>query len=215
MDPDQGLRLPTQTFGAGQPWTWFLVWSRPNWRQGSWVDRPPVTLLTFGSVPVVQMDSSAGSGRLILFPGASQTIISGVTLTRRHTHSLILTLPPARASMSGWTEPRSATGATNAAGAGGVATLLHDTTIGRRRAVLVSRGGVVDLGTGRRRHHDAAGLRDALDPGHAARASTSLVNGQSNAVNGFKDGAWHLMAQGVAWYLGALAWNVAGLAGQP
>ena len=88
MDPDQGLRLPTQTFGAGLPWTWMLVWSRPNWRQGG--STAPVTLLAFGSVPVVQMDSSAGSGRLILFPGASQTIIAGVTLTRRHTHSLVL-----------------------------------------------------------------------------------------------------------------------------
>ena len=35
MDPDQGLRLPTQTFGTGLPWTWMLVWSRPNWRQGA------------------------------------------------------------------------------------------------------------------------------------------------------------------------------------
>ena len=39
------------------------------------------------------------------------------------------------------------------------------------------------------------------------RGVNILVNGQSNAVNGYEDGAWHLMAQGVAWYIGALAWQ--------
>ena len=209
MDPDQGLRLPTQTFATGLPWTWFLVWSRPNWRQPS---TGPVTLLTFGSVPVVQMDSSAGSGRLILFPGASQTIISGVTLTRRHTHSLILAYAPG-VGINVWLDgTQVATDATNAAGAGGVATLLHDTTSG---------GGAQCW------FHEAAWFTRALAGNDLTallayatrwtrgtrRGINLLVNGQSNAVNGYIDGAWHLMAQGIAWYLGALAGNVLGSPG--
>ena len=45
------------------------------------------------------------------------------------------------------------------------------------------------------------------------RGINILVNGQSNALYGYTDGAWHSMAQGVAWYLGALAWNVLGTPG--
>ena len=53
--------------------------------------------------------------------------------------------------------------------------------------------------------------------GRAARGAgvNMLINGQSNAVNGYEDGAWHLMAQGVAWYIGALAGNVLGTPGTP
>ena len=132
-------------------------------------DDAPVTLLAFGSVPVVQMDSSAGSGRLILFPGASQTIITGVTLTRRHTHSLILTFASG-AGVNVWLDgTQVATGAHQRRGRWRRRDLAARHDLGRRRAVLVPRGGVVDLGADRRRHHDAAGLPDALDPGHAAR----------------------------------------------
>jgi hypothetical protein len=209
MDPDQGLRLPSQTFASGQPWTWMLVWSRPNWRQPS---TGPVTLLSFGSVPVVQMDSSAGSGRLILFPGASQTIISGVTLTRRHTHSLVL----AYTSGSGvnvWLDgTQVATGRTNGAGTGGVATILHDTTSGGGAQCWFHEAG---WWTSALAGADITSLLAYLTrwTRGTRRGINLMVNGQSNAVNGYEDGAWHLMAQGIAWYLGALGWNVLGTPG--
>ncbi len=173
-----------------------------------------MTLLTFGSMPVVQMDSSAGSGRLILFSGTSQTIIAGITLTRRHTHSLVLAFA-AGGGVNVWLDgTQVAANAPNGAGAGGVATLLHDTTSG---------GGAQCW------FHEAAWWTSALTGADITtllsyltrwtrgtrRGVNILVNGQSNAVNGYEDGAWHLMAQGVAWYIGALAAYVAGRRAQP
>ena len=105
-----------------------------------------------------------------------------------------------------------ATGLTNGAGAGGVATLLHDTTSG---------GGAQCW------FHEAAWWTSALTGAAittllsyaarwargARRGINILVNGQSNAVNGYEDAAWHMMAQGIAWYIGALAGNVLGTPG--
>ena len=48
MDPDQGFRLATANLGSASGWTWYLVWSRPNWRQGQ---AGPITLLSVAVPP--------------------------------------------------------------------------------------------------------------------------------------------------------------------
>ena len=69
MDPDQGFRLATADLGSGSGWTWYLVWSRPNWRQGP---SGPITLLSAAGTAILQADGVSGAGdRLMLFPGAA------------------------------------------------------------------------------------------------------------------------------------------------
>ena len=81
--PDQRRRC---SVGSGSAWTLFLVWSRPNWRQAS---TAASTLLSIDGTAVLAADNTAGSSRLVLFPGAQQTVLT-TTLTRRHTHAVIL-----------------------------------------------------------------------------------------------------------------------------
>jgi hypothetical protein len=208
MDPDQGLSLaaPVQ-WGSATPWTLFLVWSRPNWRQGY---AGLTALVTIAGKVVLGMDAVAGPARLILFPGVSQIILN-TTNPRRHSHAVIIRNTPGT-GLAVWLDGTAvAPAVTNplAASYSGTLLLLHDGTSG---------GGAQCW------FHEAATWSTALAAGdittllgYAARWQQGarkgvqiLVSGQSNAGNALNDGAWHLLAQGVAWHLGALAYGVVG-----
>src|SRR4051812_7496625 len=53
MDPDQGLVSSSVSMGAGSAWTVFLVWSRPNWRQGGAVAS---ALISVGGTTLLAVD---------------------------------------------------------------------------------------------------------------------------------------------------------------
>ncbi|WP_428483947.1 hypothetical protein [Rhodopila sp.] len=204
MDPDQGLVSGAMSLGAGAAWTVFLVWSRPNWRQSS---TAASTLLSIGGIQVLAVDNNSG-GRLVLFPGPRQTVLA-TTITRRHSHAVILRNTPGT-GVDVWLDATQvATAAPNPLAPSAAAPLLflHDGTAG---------GGAECW------FHEAAVWNNALTIGGIAAVLTYetrwilgprkgiqvLVTGQSNAGNGWTDGAWHLLAQGVAWHLGALGFGV-------
>ena len=212
MDPDQGLIGAAMALGSSAPWTVFLVWSRPNWRQSN---PGSSTLLSIGGTAVLAADNSSGTGRLVLFPGTRQTVLSSA-LTRRHTHAAILRNTPG-VGVDVWLDAaRVATAAANPLAASLSAPLLF----------LHSGSGT---GGAECWFHEAAVWGSALAaPGVAAVQSYQarwtrgprkgiqiMVTGQSNAGNGLNDGAWHLLAQGVAWHLGALGYGVVGAYGSP
>jgi hypothetical protein len=211
MDPDQGLMSGILNLGAGTQWTVFLVWSRPNWRQSG---SAASTLLSIGGTPVLAADNNGGA-RLILFPGGQQTIVSN-TLTRRHSHAVILRNTPG-SGVDVWLDgTQVATAARNPLATSLAASLL-----------FLHTGGV--QGGAECWFHEAAFWPSAANASGIAaivsyqarwvlgprRGIQILVSGQSNAGNALSDGAWHLLAQGVAWHLGALAFGVVGSYGSP
>jgi hypothetical protein len=214
LSPYQGLVFAGAPPGSTNDWTWWLVWSRPNWRQGTNIDGQPSTLLSSGSVPIAQIDNSGGAGRLILLPDGSAAVLSAA-LTRRHTHSLILR-NSASGGVDAWLDgAQVATGVACSlpASPSGPTYLLHDGT---------------QVGAAQCWFHEAAVWPRALSDSEVStldtyagrwttgprRGITLVVNGQSNAINyALNDGAALLLARGIAWHLGALAYNVVASAG--
>lgn len=202
LDPDSGLSLASADLGSASAWTWYLVWSRPNLRQGV---SGPVSLLTIGGVSVLQMDATS----LILFPGAGQAVLAPA-MERRHTHSVVIRNTPG-GGVDVWLDgAQAATSVANPLGsvASGPLLLLHSG---------------IGQGCAQCWFHEAACWPRALASAEITtllacatrwqrgtrKGVTLLFTGQSNAVNyTLADGAGHLLAQGVAWYLGALAYNV-------
>lgn len=217
LDPDLGLQVANVSLQASSSWTRYLVWSRPNWRQNSGRDTNPITLMASGSTPLLQADGVTGQGRLILFPGSSASTTLTTSLTRRHTHAIIMR-NSSGVGVDVWldgTKIGSAIANPLACNTPTPMVLLHDTTL---------------LGAAQCWFHEAATWERALADAEVAtlvqcttrwvvgprRGVTLLFNGQSNAINyTLNDGAAQLLAQGVAWYLGALAYNIEATTGSP
>lgn len=211
LDPDWGLVHPGLEFGAGEAWTRYLVWTRPNWRQGTFsVNEQPIPLIhiTSGSgATILQADSSEGSS-LTLFPGTVGQVVLTSSLARRHSHAVILRNTPG-SGVDVWLDGvQLASAVTNPlpASAKEQVLFLHDGTI---------------QGSAQCWFHEAASWESALSSAEiqtliaaqgrwalgARRGVNLLVMGQSNAAWFMNAGGPLALAQGVAWYLGAAAYG--------
>lgn len=216
LDPDLGYSQSVGGLGSGSAWTRYLVWSRPNRRQGSGRDTNPITLISAAGVPIVQADSPAGAGNLVLFPGSPGYVLTQ-TLERRHTHSIILRYAPGAGTDVWLDDVNVLTLASNPLSQTALApeVYLHDQTL---------------LGGAQCWFHEAASWNRALSDSEittltaaaqrwvrgARRGVLLVIDGQSNAINySMNDGGAQLLAQGVSWCLGALAYNVLATSGNP
>ena len=211
MDPDQGLISGACNLGANAAWTVFLVWSRPNWRQSG---TSASTLLSFGNTAILAADNAGGTN-LVLFPSAAQTVLTSL-LTRRHSHAVIVRNTPG-AGVDVWLDGTHVASATpnplpsaltapllflHSGGIqGGAECWFHEAALWPSAVTAAGIPAII-----------AYQSRWKLGP---RRGVQILVTGQSNAGNALEDGAWHLLAQGIAWHLGALGYGVVGSYGSP
>ena len=210
LDPDWGLTHPGMEFGSGAAWTRYFVWTRPNWRQGTYyVNNQPIPLIhiTAGAgATILQADSTEGSN-LTLFPGTSSQLVLSSTIARRHSHAVIMRNTPG-VGVDVWLDGvQVAAAATNPlpASADAPVLLLHDGTV---------------QGSAQCWFHEGAAWERALSAGEVATLITAqarwvlgtrrgvnlLVMGQSNAAWFINAGGPLALAQGIAWYLGAAAY---------
>lgn len=207
LDPDTGLTVGSLRFSPDIAWTHCLVWSRPNRRQGTYyVNANPVALITVGGTVVLSLSSTGNT--LNLFPGSGNILLSS-SITRRHSHAIILRNTPSL-GVDVWLDGvQVANAVTNPlpAGVTGPVTLLHDMTL---------------QGAAQLWFHEMATWPRALLTaeiavliGYLARWTLGdrkgvslLIMGQSNASYFVASGGAQLMADGLAWYLGALAGNL-------
>lgn len=208
LDPTAGWQLPSPAISATADWTLFLVWSRPNWRQGTPSDADPIALLNVGSHTLLHLDSRGGGNQLVLFPGVGQIVINS-NMTRRHTHSIVIRYL-ASSGVDLWLDSVKVAQSVRwlAGSQSGPVILLHDGTL---------------FGAAQCWFHEAADWARALSDAEvhsvmnyalrwvvgARKGFYLLVNGQSNAINyAMNDGAAALLARGIAWYTGSLAYNI-------
>ncbi len=211
LDADWGLTHPGLEFGAGAAWTRYFVWTRPNWRQGAYsANNEPIPLIhtTAGSgTTILQADSAEGSN-LTLFPGAGGQVVLSGGLARRHSHAVILRNTPG-VGVDVWLDGvQVAVAVANPlpASANAPVLLLHDGSF---------------QGSAQCWFHEAAAWEKALNSVEVQvliaaqarwvlgtrRGVNLLVMGQSNAAWFINAGGPLALAQGIAWYLGAVAYG--------
>jgi hypothetical protein len=207
LDADTGLQLPTLSLAPDAAWTRMLVWSRPNLRQGTYyVNANPVSLICSNGIALVSLSTTGTT--LTLFPTGAAVVLSS-SMTRRHTHVIILRNTPG-VGVDAWldgAQVASAVANPLAAGVRAQVVLMHE----------------MDLqGAAQLWFHEMATWERALDAADMAtliacggrwvlgprKGVSLLIMGQSNSSYFVASGGAQLMANGLAWYLGALAGNI-------
>ncbi|WP_227307081.1 hypothetical protein [Acidisoma cellulosilyticum] len=207
LDADTGLTVSALSLSPDIAWTLVLVWSRPNRRQGTYYfNTNPVALITVNGTVVLSLSSIGNT--LSLFPTGANVTLSA-SLARRHSQAIILRNTPG-AGVDAWLDGvLVVSGVANPlpAGVTGPVTLLHDMTL---------------QGAAQLWFHELATWPRALTAAevtmlitYTARWSLGtrkgvslLIMGQSNSSYFVASGGAQLMANGLAWYLGALAGNI-------